>query len=549
MMTLTARVIVRTVAGTALALAGALALCALPAWSAASAPTGAASTTAATALRAAVVATSGQAWQKVADPFVPAAGARAIATFGSAGVAVAGTGGKIAVSTNGGASWTLRSLPAGGSPVTAVAFSDAHHGWALDTTDGVIDETTDGGVTWTADPQTGTFAALAAASAAPLVCVLTPASVLTATSVAAPNWTSEASTVSPFPATSPSIVAGAGGFAAAIDAAGTLITRASDGTWTSQTGPGSAVLALTPSPVWGNGVPDLFAITAGDVQGSDDQGGSFQDLTPPATASSLLSGAVLGSPRPQLLVTGQSGLLERYLLTSGTWATDNGPLTGTLLASAAGPGGAAYALSSDGHVERTLSYGATPFSLSASAGTVTAGSAVRFTVASGVRAPGTLALQARPAGGAWKTAHAWAWKSIPPKPGAVSLKPLATTQYRLGFLMGGRTVAVSGTVSVSVRSRISVARTTFGLSRGATYRVTGTVYPAQAGRSVTIWTTRGGAWHQVASGGVVALVHGTTFTTRLFGTPLRETYHLQVRLGASSSRLAAVSPLIKVTVR
>ncbi len=548
----------RAAISTVLALAGAFALCALPAPPARALAPGAGVALTAPALRAAVAATSGSGWQKVADPFAPASGAgQAIATFGSAGVAVAGTGSKIAVSTNGGATWTLRALPAGGSPVTSVAFSDAHHGWAVGPAD-TIDVTTNGGVTWTRTTPAGVtaaFDAIAAATSAPLVCVLTPSSILTTTSVTAPNWKSEGAAITTYP-TAPSVVAAHskadGDFAAAIGNNGIFITRASDGTWTSQTSPfpasTAAVLAVAPSPVWGNGAYDLFAISASDVQGSDDEGNSFDSLAPPA-GGSFTSGAFLGAPHSQLLVGGQSGLLERYVLASGTWATDKGALTGNIVACAAGPGGVAYALSADGHVERTLSYGAAPFALSASAGTVTAGTAVRFTAASAVRAPGSLVLQAHPAGGSWKVVHTWSWSANPATPGAVSLKPLSTTQYRLAFVLGGRTAAVSGTAGVAVRSRITVARTVFSLVRGDTYRVTGTVYPAQPGRKVTIWTDRGGTWHQVADGGVVALVRGSTFATRLFGTPLHETYHLQVRLAASSSRLAALSPGIEVTVK
>ncbi len=53
----------------------------------------------------------------------------------------------------------------------------------------------------------------------------------------------------------------------------------------------------------------------------------------------------------------------------------------------------------------------------------------------------------------------------------------------------------------------------------------------------------------MASGGTVALVHGTTFATRLFGTPVRESYKLQVRLSASPAYLAATSAMVRVTIK
>jgi len=537
----------RTGAGVALALAGALVLCTLPSARALAAQRAAP----ASAVRAAPAAATVPGWLKVTDP--PVTGARAIAAFGDAGVVVAGTGGKVAVSTNGGATWTLRSLP-GGLAVRAVAFSDARHGWAVGPA-ATIDLTTDGGVTWKrASPApVGTFAAVAAARSAQLVCAIDPSSatIVSATSVTTPVW--KAATLTPFP-TAPSIVAGHsasdGDFAAAIGDDGVLITGASDGTWTPQTSPYGAgvpaTLALAPSPVWGNGVPDLFAIAASDVQGSDDEGSSFASLAPPAGGS---SGAYLGGPRPQLLVGGKAGLLERYSLSSGAWATDKGALTSAIAACAAGPGGVAYALSSDGHLERTLSYGAEPFDLSLSTGTLTVGGAVRLTASSSVRAPGALVLQARPAGGSWSTVHPWSWATSPGTPTAVTEKPTSTTQYRLGFVLGGHVDAVSGTVGVAVRSRIAVTRSVYNLHVGDVYRLTGHVYPVQPGRKVTIWTDRGGAWHQVAKGGVVALVGGSSFATRLFGTPVRQGYHLQVRLGANSAHLAAVSVRVRVTIR
>lgn len=544
--------VVRASAGLTLVLVGALALCALPVPGALAL---AATTRVAPARTASAVlaAATAPGWLKVTDP--PVADARAVATFGDAGVAVIGTGAtKIALSTDGGATWTLRPLPSGGSPVVAIAFSDALHGWAVGPA-GTIDVTSNGGVTWKRAVVNGTFAAVAAArSGSPLICAIDPSSaptIVSATSATSPVWTPEATALTPYP-TAPSIVASAGGFAAAIGSNGVLITRASDGTWTAQASPygagSAAVLTVAPSPVPGNGVPDLFAIDATDVQGSDDLGASFQSLAPPAGAS-LTSGAYLGAPQPQLLVGGASGRLARYLLTSGTWATDKGALTGTILSCAAGPGGVAYALSSGGHLERTMSYGAEPFDLTASSGTVQIGSAVRFTASSSVRAPGSLVLQAQPVGGAWATVHTWPWSTSPATPAAVSVKPTSTTHYRLGFLLGSQTNAVSGTVTVAMQPKIISSRAVYKLHVGDVYRLTGHVYPALPGAKVTVWTDRGGQWHRVADGGVVALVGGSSFATRLFGTPLRQGYHLQVRLGATSAHLAAVSLSVRVTIR
>ena len=373
---------------------------------------------------AAVTATS--AWTQLPNPYPSPAKASGIATFGDAGVAVIG-GGTIAVSTDGGATWTQRAPPAGTAPMRAVTFASTSDGWAVGA-DGTILLTSDGGATWSAP------------------------------------------------------------------------------------------------------------------------------TTPVPPADDLSAVALLGSPQPQLLVGGKAGLLERMVLSSGTWATDSGALTADIVSCAAGPGGVAYALSSDGHVERTLSYGAAPLTLSVSTSTVTATHDVYVTAASAVRAPGTVVFDEQSAGGAWQPpigrwTSPWPWTKGSVAPGAVlDDEPLSTTSYRLRFVFAGH-LAASATVTIGVRPEISLARTSLRLRRGAVYRLSGQVWPAEPGAEVTIWTDRGGRWHRIASGGVVRLVGGSSFATRRFGTPVRQSYELQVRLAANAAHLAAKSALVKVTVR
>ena len=74
------------------------------------------------------------------------------------------------------------------------------------------------------------------------------------------------------------------------------------------------------------------------------------------------------------------------------------------------------------------------------------------------------------------------------------------------------------------------------------------------GGVVEVWTDRAGnrklgPWHRISQGGYVNLVNGTTFTTRRFGTPVRETYHLKILMRADSQHLSGWSPRITVTVR
>jgi photosystem II stability/assembly factor-like uncharacterized protein len=495
------------------------------------------------------------AWVQISDPYPsPGPSPRAIATFGSAGVAVVGSDGTIALSTNGGITWTQPTLP-GGAAVQAVAFSDASDGWAVGSSDTIV-VTTDGGASWqVAATAAGTddFDAVAVAQSPGLALALSPSLLLNATDAATP--VPEATALA-LPASPSAIVAGPNGFAAATGADGALVTRNKKGAWTQQTAFSNPVvgLALAPAPVWAHGTPDLFAVGASGVQGSDDQGVSFTALPAPpgphrTPAQLQLSAAFLGSPTPQLLVGGQGGLLERYELSNGAWVRDSGPLTGDIVSCAAGPGGVAYALAADGHVERTLSYGVAPLALSASTTSVTATGDVQLTAASSVRAPGTLILEAQAAGEVWQRVAAWPWSTSPAPVGGVIDEPLSTTQYRLRFVFAGDTAATSAVVTVGVRPHIGVARTSLRLRKGAAYRLTGHVFPAQPGRKVAIWTNRGGTWHRIAKGGIVTLAGGTSYATRLFGTPIRESYRLQVRLGGNAAYLPATSALVKVTIR
>ena len=77
---------------------------------------------------------------------------------------------------------------------------------------------------------------------------------------------------------------------------------------------------------------------------------------------------------------------------------------------------------------------------------------------------------------------------------------------------------------------------------------------APAGRYVEVWSDRVGdrrlgAWHRIRIGWRVPLTDGRTFVTRTFGTPLRETYHLKIRMAGDGQHLAGWSPRITVTVR
>jgi len=507
---------------------------------------------AAAALASPAAASSAPAWTKLTDPFPAGVTLRSVATFGPSGVALLGSSRSIAISVDGGTTWKLH-ITSGGQALQALAFADANDGFAAGPA-GTILESTNGGATWAPDPSSslGTFSAVAAS--ARLICALGATSITATTTPAAPSWTAE----QPLTTNLSSIVCDVAGFAAAGGAGGTIMTRSaatSPATWTTLTSlpadDNVVALALAPTPVWGNGTPDLFAVSASDVQGSDDQGASFTALpTRPASASgsTQLSAAYLGGPHPRLLVGGQAGLLERYELGSGTWDVARGPLAGAIIACATGPGSVAYALSAAG-IERTLSYGDPASTLTATPATVTAGAKVHFAISSPIMADGTLILDGRPAGGSWQQMVSRSWSSSLPNFPAVSDSPQRTTLYRLGFVYAHKTAMTSPAVTVGVRPDIVVNQSSLHLRKGAAYRLTGHVFPAENGASVAVWTNRGGAWHKCTTGGTVQLSGGSTFRTRLFGTPKRESYLLQVRISADRLHLAAVSLLVRVAIR
>jgi hypothetical protein len=228
---------------------------------------------------------------------------------------------------------------------------------------------------------------------------------------------------------------------------------------------------------------------------------------------------------------------------------------------AAAGDGVCYATTAGGRVERTLSAGAdvgmvlrtTPSLDHEKYGAIiTIGAGVELSGSTTVLAPGVLRLQARPAG-------ATAWQTVASgDPGATTVSgtetPGRTTRYRLRFVFAGTAAATGGTVAVGVRRRVSVPATTYRLSRHDVYRLRGSVEPAAPGRHVEVWTDRVadhrlGPWHRISLGWRVPLADGRTFVTRRFGTPVRETYHLKIRMPPAGRHLAGWSPRITVIVQ
>ena len=97
--------------------------------------------------------------------------------------------------------------------------------------------------------------------------------------------------------------------------------------------------------------------------------------------------------------------------------------------------------------------------------------------------------------------------------------------------------------------RITTARSRYDLRTGAVFRFSGSVSPQLSGERVELFTDRGGSWRPVSLQRSVALRDGRTWTSRQFGTPKAETYHLRAHLPRTRTHAEAWSRIVTVTIR
>jgi hypothetical protein len=129
------------------------------------------------------------------------------------------------------------------------------------------------------------------------------------------------------------------------------------------------------------------------------------------------------------------------------------------------------------------------------------------------------------------------------------LKPSVTRDYQLAFKYGGTTAVVGPAARLTVVPRVITARARYDLRRGDVFRFSGTVAPRLRGERVELYTDRGGGWRPVRLQPTVALVDGRSWTSRRFGTPVRETYHLRAHLARTRTHAEAWSRIVTVTIR
>ena len=100
-----------------------------------------------------------------------------------------------------------------------------------------------------------------------------------------------------------------------------------------------------------------------------------------------------------------------------------------------------------------------------------------------------------------------------------------------------------------VTPKIRTTRSSFKLRVGDVYQFSGSVTPALPGARVRLLTDRGGSSRPVSVQGSVELRDGRTWTSRRFGTPKAETYHLRAYLPGTRDHAEAWSRIVTVRIR
>lgn len=491
------------------------------------------------------------AWHLVKSPPAAAGSLRAITTAPPSRVLVAGAAGAVWRSVDGGATWVKHS-PATAAGLNGIAFSSLARGVVVGAR-GTIFYTVNGANTWlaatVAGSPTGDFFAVAvrgnlglAVGAAGLVAESTDYGA---------TWTVDAA---PVTAALRSVALAADGGAVVTGDGGALVARANSASgWTvlDESPDTIGATAVDPRLGLGGGALRLFAARPSLLIASAD-GISFAPVTTSLPLYSGVAGiralATLGAPAPRLLVADEIGTLSTYRFDSGATASGRGPLK-TVLAAAGSDQSVGYVLSPTGGVERTLSAGLAPLLSSVNYAHIAYGRhfSLRGTVR--VAAPGKLALQRSYFGTrTWTTLVTRTWTAATPAGAVFTVTPSVNAGYRLVFVYGGKSAAIGPVRTVTVRPLIAVKTLRLRVRLGATYKISGSVRPALRGRSVEVYTDRGGRWHRIAIGGFVKLRNGLTFTSRAFGTPKVETYHLRAYLRADRFHAASWSATMTVTV-
>ena len=505
-----------------------------------------------TALAAGPSVAAAAPWQTLTRPWPATVKVTDIEAFPPAGVALAGAGSRVALSLNGGASWLQRGPDLQGSTdgISALDFRDAAHGVVVGAR-GLILVTSDGGMSWRSPVILGgapTRDLLDVDLAGLKGYAVGGSGTLLSTSDGGETWTRVPAVTFEAIAT---VAAAPDGSAVAGTDVGSLLTG-SGTTWVVAATPAQPVLDAVASTqtTWGDAWPDLVVSLGSSLLGSTD--GSSFGWSLESTVGPWPALAWAGMPSGDLLLAGTGGAVYAVdsTLPSAVVPRASTGIGDALAAAAPGGQSVAYVLGTDGRAARTLSSARSAATLAAPPAQITAGASFTLDATVQIAAPGTLVLESRVPGRSWAQRRSAAWTAASWGPWSFPVSPTLNSSYRLSFVYGGRSTPISvATSTVKVRPKVTPNHLSYSLRRGAVYRFGGKVYPSLSGESVQLYTDRGGGWHKIDIGGTAKLSSSGTWTSRRFGTPIRETYHLKAHVKATTRHAEAWSAVATVTIR
>jgi len=485
-------------------------------------------------------------WSPVVLPWGTSWAAADAFAFGSADLALAGDG-HIAVTKDAGHTWNVV-VPRGhaATAFTAVAFNTSGDGVVA--SGDLLLVTADWGATWTTpayvDPAPGAPINDVAMLGSLAVAVGDGGMILTSADSGA-TWQLDAS---PTASDLTSVAIAGDGTEVAGSASGEILVRTT--AWAVAGIVADPVTAVTASDraIWGDGQPDLFAATGHDVLGSDDAL-AFESLPglPGLTSPAWPDIAWTGLPERSLLIAGarQAG----FFGANKSWLAGPTGLDGLTQAVAPGGQSVAYLLGADGRLVRTLSAGRHPAAVTPRHGRIVTGGKTTLTATVRVAAPGAVVMRTRIPGRPWTNLVRVAWTASDwSRRLTFGLNPSLTHDYQLQFEYAGTTTPLAAISRVVVEPRVTTARSRYDLRVGAVFRFSGSVAPRLRRESVELFTDRGGSWRPVSLQHSVALHDGRTWTSRKFGTPKAETYHLRAHLPGTRVHAESWSRIVTVAI-
>ncbi len=233
-----------------------------------------------------------------------------------------------------------------------------------------------------------------------------------------------------------------------------------------------------------------------------------------------------------------------------TGVSSSSGLASAMLALAPADQSVAYLLGADGAIVRTLSAGRQPATARVDKARIRAGATTRLSARVRIAAPGDLLVQSRVPGKPWQTEQTIAWTPADwDTTRSWSFSPSLTHDYALSFRYGGTTVPLTAATRVVVVPKVLTARSRYDLRRGAIFRFSGTVAPRLNGERIQLYTDRGGKWRPISLQQAVKLKDGRRWTSRRFGTPAAEKYHLRAHIAKTRTHAEAWSRVVTVSIR